>query len=158
MAGRSWVIMPEDESGNAVRQLIEALSEALELKKPVEVTMKPWRKAKTPPQHRTIWMWHTEVASQLTEWCRTNGHDVRWTAEDVHDLIFKPRYLPRRCKILPNGAEVCRMGSLTDTDLTVDETSDAMEQYLAWLYEKGMSVTIPEDPYIRELVASFQCR
>lgn len=112
----------------------------------VEVMVGPVRRERTDPQRRTLWMWHGQVASELT--LRT-GH--RWTKDDVHELIFLARFMPVFELRLPDGEVVYRAMRTSDR-VTPDGAdpdprrviSEAMDQYLAWISEMAIDVTVPD--------------
>jgi hypothetical protein len=153
MADRVFIVRPEDRdrdwkvARNAMREACAMAQQG----RAVEVRLRFWKRKKTLPQNSTIWMWHTEVASQLTQRCRELGSEVVWTAEDVHGLVFKPRFMPMRERMLPDGEVVMAPIGTSDQEATVDVMSEAMERYLAWIYEQGMEVTIPVDPLVEEM-------
>lgn len=144
----TFVIRPSDRQSdwrvakNAMRSVCELVTEK---DKPVRLTVEPYSKPKTDPQLRTLWMWHGEVASQLTERCKMSGHATEFDKDAVHELIFKPRFMPSAEYLMPDTGEVkIKPMGLSDKDATKPVVTDAMEAYLAWIYEQGMEVTIPE--------------
>ena len=153
MADRVFVVRPEDKdrdwrvARNAMREVCAMAQQG----KPVEVRVRFWKRKKSLPQNSTWWMWTTEVASQLTQRCREAGSDVVWSPEDVHELIAKPRFMPMRERMLPDGEVVMAPIGTSDREATVDVMSEAMERYLAWIYEQGMEVTIPLEPGLEEM-------
>jgi hypothetical protein len=153
MADRVFIVRPEDRDRDwrVTRNAMREVCAMAETGKPVEIRIKFWRRKKTLPQNSTLWMWHTEVASQLTARCREAGSDVAWTPEDVHDLIFKPRMMPMVEQMLPDGEMIAAPMGTSDKRCTVDVLSEAMERYLAWIYEQGMEITIPMDALMQEL-------
>lgn len=150
----TFVIRPEESADgwpvarNAMRQACEL---ARESGKAVRVRIDEYKKPKTDPQRNTIFMWHTEVASQLNERCRMAGHGVTWNKEAVHDLIFKPRFMPKKQFTMPDGETKTLAVGLSDPEATRGIVSDAMEHYLSWIYQQGMEVTIPVDPEIEAM-------
>jgi len=154
MADRVFIVRPEDRDRDwrVARNAFREVRQMIEAGKPVEVRVRFWKKSKTLPQNSTLWMWHTEIASQLTARCREVGSDVVWPPEDVHEFIFKPRFMPMVEKMLPDGELVVAPMGTSDKRCTVDVLSKAMKKYLAWIYgEYGMEVTIPMDPMMQEL-------
>lgn len=154
MSARVFVVRPEDRGREwlVARNAFREVCQMADTGKPVEVRVKFWKKKKTTPQNSTLWMWHTQVASHLTERCRESGMDMTWSPEDVHESIFKPRFMPQVEKTLPDGEIVFRPMGTSDEDATVDVISDAMEHYLSWIYGEGMEVTIPIEPGLEEIV------
>jgi hypothetical protein len=145
MADRVFVVRPEDASRDwhVARNAFREVRAMTESGKPVEVRVKFWKKRKTLPQNSTMWMWHGEVASQLTLRCREVGSNVVWTDNEVHEQIFKPRFMPQVERMLPDGEIVSRPMGTSEEEATVEVMSEAMEKYLAWIYEQGMEVRIP---------------
>lgn len=155
MADQTYIVRPEDahQDWRIARSAIRAACQmARDRGKPVEVVVRPYRRRKSDPQNRTIWMWHTEVASQLTERCAELGSEVRWSRDDVHEHIFKPRFMPQRERMLPTGEITYSPMGTSDKAATVEVMSEAMERYLCWIYEHGLEVTIPPDPEIELIV------
>ena len=140
-----FVCRPEDTDERVLRMVAAAVRSLTRDGKAADVSVKKYVKVTTPPQRRTVWMWHGEVAAQLSERASDLGHDVKWTRNDVHELIFKPLFLPQVALMLPDGSEVYRPKGLSDRDTTVREVTQAMEAYLAWIYQRSMDVTIPDE-------------
>jgi len=146
MRDRVYVVRPQDRDHEwrVARNALREVQAMAGLGKPVEVRIRIYQRKKTLPQNATVWMWHTEVASQLTERCREAGSDVSWTKEDVHELVFKPRWMPMRERMLPDGEVIAAPIGTSDKEATAEVISEAMEQYLVWIYEQGMEVTVPD--------------
>lgn len=115
---------------------------------PVDIRIGPAKRVRTDPQRKTLWMWHGDVASELT--IRTSK---RWTKDDVHELIFIERYMPVFELPLPDDSGVLYRRMRTSDKETPEncEESDprkvittAMDQYLAWITEMGIDVTVPD--------------
>lgn len=119
--------------------------------KDYEVRVVEFKQSKTPQQNNTLWMWHTEIASQLTIRCREAGHNIEWSRTDVHDLIFKPRFMPHKERVLPDGELITKPMNTSDKDCDLKIVSEAMERYLSWIYGEGMEVTIPDDPQVQQI-------
>ncbi len=150
---RRYVIRPEDADQDwriakmAVEGLRIAAREVRANRQPCEVVIREWKPQRTDPQRNTMWMWHTEVASELS--IRTK---YRWTKEAVHEVIFLPRYMPQIEYADPETGEVLTRPMRTsekppegDERSTKEIVTEAMNGYLAWIYEMGISVTVPED-------------
>ena len=113
----------------------------------VDIRVGPAKKERTDPQRRTLWMWHGEVASELT--LRTGK---RWTKDDVHELIFLERFMPAFELPLPGGEVKRRPMRTSDKKAPehCEETdprkiiTNGMDQYLAWVTEMGIEVTVPD--------------
>lgn len=149
-----FVVRPEDANRDwsVARAALRAAAEAVKRTgKPYQIEIKPWAPLKTDPQNRTLWKWHTEVASQLTERCRMAGHTVKWDKTDVHEHLFKPRFMPSRERMLPDGELLIAPMGTSDPDCTSAILSNAMDQYLAWIYGEGMEVTIPDEQWAEEM-------
>lgn len=128
--------------------VVDAIARLLDAGQVAEVEVKRWRLRKTPPQHRTVWMWCAETASYLTEQCRANGLNTAWTKDDVYEVIFKPRFMPRREFVMPDGSEEDRPMGLSDPALTLPMLASAMDHFIAWAVSQGVELTIPEDPML----------
>lgn len=149
-----FVIRTTDEQNNwmVAKNCLRALCQAVrDSGKDHQVEISLFKPGKSDKQNRTIWMWHTEVASQLTERCKENGHNVEWDRQSVHDLIFKPRFMPYVEKVTPEGEIISRPLNTSEKGCTRPVLSEAMEKYLAWIYGQGMEVTIPVDPEIEAM-------
>lgn len=128
----------------AFRTLFNAAKTLMQNGKPLRLILTDDGPARSDPQRNTFWMWHAQVASELT--IRTGK---TWTKDDVHDLIFLARYMPRVTLELPNGEIVSRPvrtseKSGPDGEPMREVISNAMNQYLAWIFEMGIEVTIPD--------------
>lgn len=145
MSERRYVIRPEDaQKGWRIAKLAadglrQAANEVKRDGKPKEVLIRDWEPSRTDPQRCTLWMWHGEVASELS--VRTGK---RWSKDDVHEVIFIPRFMPAHEAELvdPETGEVTTRRKRT-SEATKGEISEAMTAYLAWIYDMGMSVTVP---------------
>ena len=105
--------------------------------KPWEVMVRPYQKRRSDPQLRTIWKWHDEVAAALTI-----ATARPWTASDVHELVFKPKFMPCKQSELPDGTFVHKaMGTSIAPRQVI---SEAMDAYMAWCYTAGIEITVPE--------------
>lgn len=155
MAERKYILRPEDRDWRVAKLAADGLRQAAKQGRqdaqPVEVIIRPWQPPRTDPQRRTMWQWHGQVASELT--IRTSR---RWSKEDVHELVFLERWMPRIEFIVPDTGEI-KSRPLRTSDKVPDELKDehgqtpsmkqiisnAMTQYLAWIYEMGIEVTVP---------------
>ena len=158
---QQYVMRPEDRERRVLSLVESAAEQMLQQGHWVRVEVSRWKKAKTPPQNRTLWQWHTEVASQLTERCRSlalsddRGRLAEWSREEVHEIIFKPRMMPYREKVTPDGVVHPMPMGTSDPECTAEVLSEAMEKYLAWIAGEGMEVTVPDsaEQYLRGRVA-----
>lgn len=152
-AEQRFVIPPTDQnrgwkvSRNVADYLRQAARRARDQGVPQEVLFRPVQKQRTDPQRMTLWMWHGQVASELA--LRTGA---LWTKDDVHEVIFLPRFMPQRELIDPQTGEVLTRSVRTsdrrppegdDRDMR-EIISDAMDDYLRWIFEMEIEVTVPE--------------
>lgn len=149
---RSFVIRPEDERQGwriakmAVTGLRAAVGALKQGANPVEVVIREWKPERTDPQRKTMWMWHGQVASELS--IRTG---TRWHKDDVHEYIFLPRWMPVIERMDPETGEILHRPMRTsdkppegEDRSTKQIISEAMTAYLAWIYEMGIEVNVPE--------------
>ena len=124
----------------AVQGLREAARRSKADGRPQEVIIRDWQPPRTDPQRMTMWMWHGEVAAELS--IRTGR---RWTKEDVHEVLFIPRFMPPHDTELmnPETGELISRRKRTG-EARKDEITGAMEQYMAWCYQQGIEITVPE--------------
>lgn len=151
---RRYIIRPTDAHQGwriaklALEGLRAAAKEARRDDRAKEIVIRDFKPPRTDPQRRTLWLWHGEVASELT--LRTGR---RWSKEDVHEAIFLPRFMPQKELVTPEGEIIYRSMRTSDKPPEDDEratkqiVSDAMTQYLAWVYEMAIEVTVPEEPW-----------
>ena len=105
-------------------------------------------KGRTNPRLRTLFMWHGQVASQINI---MNGS--KWKPEDIHEVLFKPRWMPYIELVTPSGRIIRRPMGTSDKRSPVEGDdrsprriiSEAMTQYLVWICENGFEVTVPEE-------------
>ena len=148
-----YVIRPEDANRGwriarlAADGLRRAAHEARDDGHPREVIIREFQPPRTDPQRMTLWMWHGEVASELS---RRTGK--RWSKDDVHEMIFLPRWMPQIERMDPETGEVMHRPMRTserppdgDDRSAKEIVSEAMTAYLAWAYQAGIDVTAPED-------------
>ena len=125
----------------------QAITAARKLKGVIRIDISE-DKMRTNPQLRTLWMWHGQMASQLTIQTGTS-----WKSEDVHELLFKVRFMPYREVKTPAGRIERRPMGTSDTKSPIDNDersvrkiiSDAMTEYLVWIYQHSFEVTVPEE-------------
>jgi hypothetical protein len=104
---------------------------------PWEVVIRPYQRRRTDEQLRTLWKWHGEVAAALSI---STGRP--WTKEDVHEIVFLPKFMPCRQSELPDGTLVHKAMRTSVAPRGV--ISEAMDAYMAWCYEHAIEITVPE--------------
>jgi len=144
-ARKEFVIRPEDSAFCVLGAAVALIKQMLETGVRVSVVISKWVPAKTPPQHRTVFMWNGEVAAQLTVLGTLSGSNVQWKTDDAHEYIFKRLCMPQVERILPDGEIVTRSIGLSDKEATLEVVSQAMEKYQCWAIERGIELTQPED-------------
>ena len=150
---KEFVIRPEDSAFRVLAAAVDLVKQMLSTGVRVSVVVSKWVQAKTPPQHRTTFMWNGEVAAQLTVMCSLSGSSIRWSTEDVHEMIFKRLCMPQKQRILPDGEIVSKPIGLSDKEATIDVVSAAMEKYQAWAINHGIELTQPEE---RDLSGAYR--
>lgn len=144
---RLYVIRPEDCANGwriskmAIDGLKQVAKEGRDSGKPVSVTIGEWEPPRTDPQRKTFWQWHGEVAAELT--IRSG---MRWTKDDVHEVVFLEKFMPRRELVDPQTGEL-KSRPLRTSEATKGQISEAMNGYLAWIYEQGIEVTVPVETW-----------
>ena len=141
-----YIIQPHDQqqgwrmSRMAVDGLRNAAIKARDSGQPMEVYIQPFTPARSDPQRKTLWMWHGEVAADLSV-----RKQVRWTKVDVHELIFTSQFMPVSDKplVMPETDMAVRRRRRT-SEVSQAEITEAMDAYLTWIYNMGIEVTIPE--------------
>ncbi|MEN8720086.1 MAG: hypothetical protein ABF296_07485 [Oceanococcaceae bacterium] len=151
MEVRRYLIPPNDEAKGwrfcrmAKAGLFAAAEDATREGKTAEIIIRRMQADKTDPQRRTLWKWHGEVAAALSI---STPH--RWKKEDVHEIVFLPKFMPTVERVLPDGEVVHR--PLRTSDRVPDEwetdmkaiLSKAMDAYMAWAYQSDIEITVPE--------------
>ncbi len=153
MSEQRFVIQPTDaERGYRVSKaandyLRSMVRKARDEGEAQEVLFREFQRERTDEQRRTFWMWHAQVASELS--IRTGR---RWTKEDVHEVVFLPRFMPTRELVDPETGEILHRPLRTSDKAPEGESrdikgiiSDAMTDYLRWITEMGIEVTVPEE-------------
>jgi hypothetical protein len=107
----------------------------------VSLTIAKWEPKRSDPQRKTLWMWHGEVAAELS----IRG-GMRWSKNDVHEIVFIEKFMPHKELIDPQTGEI-KSRPLRTSEAKKSEISEAMGKYVAWAYENGIEITIPEDPW-----------
>jgi len=144
VTSREFVLRPEDSEGRVLATALGCARQLLASGIWVSVKVGKYVKAKTPAQHRCVWLWNTEAAAQLTVMGTISGSNVKWTRDDVHEFIFKRLFMPPLERIMPDGEVVSRPMGLSDKP-SVEIVSAAMEKYQAWAVEHGIELTQPEE-------------
>ena len=117
-----------------LRQNALRLISALNVEKPWEITVKPYRKTRTLSQNALMWKWHGEVADAVSQ---HTGADK----DDVHEF-FKRKFLKPR--IVEIGGEVLERYSTRS--LKTAEMSDFMNRIYAYCTsELGMILPTPDE-------------
>lgn len=110
----------------------------------IDISISRHVEKKTLPQHRTIWLWCTEAASQLSEMGRMTRKGGKWSKDDVYEIIFKSRFMPKREKIMPDGTiEYVPIG--LSSKPTIEQVTEAMNKFQVWAAELGIELTQPDD-------------
>lgn len=118
-----------------LQRLIRHL-QALDLSKPVEVTIQRHRKRRSLSQNALMWKWLGEVVAHVRE---HTGMD----ADDIHEF-FKAKFLPPRLIELAGEAVEYR----TTTTLTTAEMSEYMDAiYHFCTSELGLLLPLPEEAF-----------
>ena len=128
----------------ADRQRFVTALMALELTKPLAVTVKPHRRKRTNPQNSTYWWRWNAVAGEIAN---ISGH----TVDEVHEIakaLFCP-VKPKRFN-LPSGEEIV-VAVRSTTLLDTLEMSAYMERCCAWAAEEfGVELPEPIPAIVRE--------
>lgn len=136
---RTFRILSPESMRAACRELVRVQIDA-----PHELTIRPAVKKRTDPQLRTLWMWHTEIAPQLTLLSmKDDGPSLIWTKELVHEALFKPFFCKKDEIELPGGKVVTVLHGTSK--MTREQVSEAMDRYRAWIAQHEWEVTDPED-------------
>lgn len=150
---QAYTISPGDASRDwrvtraALRHVKQAAAHARDSGVSMQVRIGEKPKERTDPQRCTMWLWHGQVASELT--LRTGR---AWTKDDVHEVIFLERFMPHYELIDPETGEVKSRPMRTsdkrspegDDRSPREVITDAMDEYLAWIISMGIEVTVPE--------------
>ena len=91
--GQFFIAKDDRTEANAFK----AISAARKLKGVLRIDISE-DKMRTNPQLKTLFMWHGQVASQITIQTGT-----KWKSEDIHDELFKKRFMPYREVKTPSG-------------------------------------------------------
>jgi hypothetical protein len=121
-----------DERGR--KRALDVLS-TLDLTKPWQVVIEPYRKKRTTSQNALMWAWLEQVAQLIHE-------DTGTDKDDIHEF-FKLKFLPVRT-ININGEERHIPGSTAK--LTTAEMNAYMDKINAWVTSTlGLILPTPED-------------
>lgn len=140
-AKKEFVIRPEDSAFHVLNAAVALVKEMLRSGVRVSVVVSKWVPAKTPPQHRTVFLWCKEAAVQLNIMGELIGGKTNWTTEDAYEFVFKERFMPKRMAELPGGEILFRPIGLSDKDATLEAVSEAMTKFQVWACETGIELT-----------------
>lgn len=128
----TYIIRSEEYRDRAVRavQRLPANGE-----KPLAVTIGPHKPKRSSLQNDRLWEIHSQVSAQLSVMTQ-----CKWKPEDVHEVVFKPRFCGMRELVTPSGRVVHRPKS--STELSKQEMADAQEAYVAWCYQNGIELEL----------------
>lgn len=124
MAEYTAILRSTAEAAQAIAYL-----RALDYSRPMVVTVKAWRRRRSMPQNRLMWMW----MQVLADWC---GH----TAEEMHEYC-KVKFLGTR--ELSIGADVSRYVTRSTSALDTKQMTDYLEAIRLWAAEK-LQCTLPQ--------------
>lgn len=110
----------------------------------VDVTISKHVDKKTMPQHRTVWLWCTEAANQLSELGKMTGKGGTWNKESVYEIVFK-RYMPKIELAMPDGSVEYISAGLSHKLATIESVTEAMTRFQVWAAELGIELTQPEE-------------
>ena len=140
---KTFICRPEDEKRLVLKSAVN-LAEVMLDSGWVDVTISRHVDKKTLPQHRTVWLWCTEAASQLSAMGRMTGKGGKWSKNDVYEIVLKGRFMPKIEKVMPDGTvEYVPVG--LSAKPTIEQVSMAMEKFQAWAIELGIELTQPEE-------------
>jgi hypothetical protein len=140
---KTFICRPEDDKRLVLKSAVN-LAEVMLEGGWVDVAISRHVEKKTPPQHRTVWLWCTEAAIQLSAMGRMTGKGGKWSKDDVYEIVFKGRFMPKIEKVMPDGAvEYVPVG--LSAKPTIEQVSMAMEKFQAWAIELGIELTQPEE-------------
>ena len=123
----SIVVRNEELRAHACRQIA-----GLSLEKLWEVTVKPYRKTRSPSQNNLMWVWLEEGGDHVRE---HTGMDK----DDIHDF-FKDKFCP--VSTITLGGEVAERK--TTTTLDTAQMSRYMEDIRSWCFTTlGISLSAP---------------
>jgi hypothetical protein len=133
----AYVLRDETIRANVLR-----LIAALDLSKPWQVTVEPFRKPRTLSQNALMWKWLNDVAEAVSQ---HTGMD----ADDIHEF-FKKKFLTPR--IVEIGGEAVER--YTTTNLSTAEMSRYMDRIYAFVTsELGILLPLPEEMHQRHTAA-----
>jgi hypothetical protein len=141
---KQFVLRPEDTIFSGLRAACVLIKTMLLAQKWVSVVVSEYAPVKTPAQHRTVFLWDTEYAAQLTTMARLTGLTAFWTKKDCHDTLFKAQCMPARMLPLPDGEVLYTPYGLSDKDTTKEMVSEAMDKYQSLAVRYGVDLTQPE--------------
>lgn len=120
-----------------IRDKARAMVERLPVSEdaPLEVVVQQYKPKRSNAQNERLWAIHAQVSADLS--VRTQ---CKWTPDDVHDVVFKPRFCGVRELTLPGGRVVKRGRS--STELSKQEMAEAQEEYVAWCLQRGIELEL----------------
>lgn len=150
MADR-FIIWPGDPNNSGVvDNILQRIQDARGQQKPTSVEIKPYHRKRSTEQNARLWVLHSlyakwlneqadELKDQLRAQIRKMGKPKQltellgqyvnlshpWTAEAVHEIIFKPRYVHPRLE-------------KSSTRLTTAQMAEAQEEYEAYMVSLGI--------------------
>lgn len=145
MKKKTLVAVNREQYQNNLVELSMLIPVGVELDKPLQVTVEPAKRPRSNRQNARMWAIHAQVAAWMNMNSTTMTEvEVRgkilkkpliWSSDMVHDTFFKPLFVS---PILERKATAGQASS----KLSVDETSEAQEKYLAWCFSLGMEIDI----------------
>lgn len=120
------ILRDETLRGKALAQIM-----GLDLSKPWEVTIKPYRRSRSVEQNRYYWKM-LQVAAD----------EIGCEAEDLHD-VARHKFLPPVFADIKGEVHEVRRST---TKLNVKEMAEYTEKVTAWL-QVDLGIVLPEDRY-----------
>lgn len=122
------------ESLKVAAKIISALpAESL----PIRITVKKYKPKRSDAQNRRLWVIHGQVSAFLSV-----AGTVKWTAEEVHEYIFKPQF----CGFFETVAgDTIFKRPKSSTELNKMEMAEAQTRYEAWCAHNGIELELEDE-------------
>ncbi len=120
-----YILIDEQRRGYAIREL-----QSLDISKPFEVTIKPYKKSRSNAQNNVMWMWLPDIAKHFG-----------YTADELHEVL-KVRFLGIESRMVDKQVLIQPKST---TKLTTKQMAEYLTKIEALAEANGIILRKPDD-------------
>lgn len=120
-----YILVDEQRRQNAIKEL-----EGVDISKPLEVTIKPYKKNRTNSQNNLMWMWLPDIAKHFG-----------YTVEELHEVL-KVRFLGIESRMVDKQVLI---QPISTTSLTTKQMAEYLTKIEVLAQANDIILRIPDD-------------